>query len=186
MLLSPRQLDGGWGTHIECASTMFGSILNYICLRLLGVPPEDKACVQGLAFIRKNGGGVMAPSWAKFWMAVLGVYEWEGINSVPAELWLLPRWFPFHPWRLWCHCRMVYLPMSYLYSSRFKRDVMADPVASALRKELYLKPYDEIKWGRHRHDCCPMDAYAEISWVMRLAQDVLDVYERFFCVGPLR
>ena len=22
-------------------------------------------------------------------------------------------WIPFHPARLWCHCRMVYLPMSY-------------------------------------------------------------------------
>ena len=39
----------------------------------------------------------MAPSWCKFWLAVLGVYEWDGINSVPAEMWLLPRWFPFHP-----------------------------------------------------------------------------------------
>lgn len=43
----------------------------------------------------------------------------QGINSVPAELWLLPRWFPFHPWRMWCHSRMVYLPMSYLYSTRY-------------------------------------------------------------------
>lgn len=42
----------------------------------------------------------------------------QGINSIPTELWLLPRWFPFHPWRMWCHARMVYLPMSYLYSTR--------------------------------------------------------------------
>lgn len=56
---------------------MFGTILSYISLRLLGVSAEDPACARGLAFIRDNGGGVMAPSWAKFWMAVLGVYEWE-------------------------------------------------------------------------------------------------------------
>lgn len=56
---------------------MFGTVLNYIALRLLGVPPEDPACSKGLAFIRENGGAVMAPSWAKFWMAVLGVYDWE-------------------------------------------------------------------------------------------------------------
>lgn len=56
---------------------MFGTVLSYISLRLLGVPPEDPVCMKGRAFIRENGGVVMAPSWAKFWMAVLGVYEWE-------------------------------------------------------------------------------------------------------------
>jgi len=30
-------------------------------------------------------------------LCVLGVHEWEGINSIPAEMWLLPFWFPFHP-----------------------------------------------------------------------------------------
>lgn len=71
------QCDGGWGTHIECASTMFGTVLSYISLRLLGLPSEHEACSRGRKFIRDNGGGVMAPSWAKFWMALLGVYEWE-------------------------------------------------------------------------------------------------------------
>ena len=33
---------------------------------------------------------------------------------------VLPEWLPFHPHRWWIHCRMVYLPMSYLYGSRFK------------------------------------------------------------------
>ncbi|GLT26067.1 hypothetical protein SLA2020_011540 [Shorea laevis] len=33
--------DGGWGLHIEGDSTMFGSALSYITLRLLGEGPED-------------------------------------------------------------------------------------------------------------------------------------------------
>ena len=28
------------------------------------------------------------------------------------EAWLLPQWFPLHPARLWCHCRMVYLTLT--------------------------------------------------------------------------
>lgn len=66
---------------------MFGTILSYISLRLLGVSPEDPAGAKGLKFIRENGGGTMAPSWAKFWMAVLGVYEWE------------VRWWGWTGWR---------------------------------------------------------------------------------------
>lgn len=80
-----QQTDGGWGTHIECASTMFGTVLSYVSLRLLGVPSEDPACVKGVAFIRDNGGVVMAPSWAKFWLAVLGVYDWE-VRQEPVGL----------------------------------------------------------------------------------------------------
>ncbi|CAN0467089.1 unnamed protein product, partial [Ectocarpus sp. 12 AP-2014] len=185
-LRNHQQADGGWGTHIECASTMFGTVLSYISLRLLGVSVEDGVCARGLKFVRENGGGSMAPSWAKFWMAVLGVYEWEGINSVPAELWLLPRWFPFHPWRMWCHSRMVYLPMSYLYSTRFTHDAKSDPLCMALREELYLKRYEEVDWDANRHLCCPMDAYSELHPAMRLLQNLLAFYERWLCVGPLR
>lgn len=63
---------------------MFGTILSYISLRLLGVPVDDPACARGLTFVREHGGGSMAPSWAKFWMAVLGVYEWEVRGTEPA------------------------------------------------------------------------------------------------------
>jgi hypothetical protein len=48
-----------------------------------------------------------------------GVMHWDGHNPVPPEMWLLPDWLPFHPGRLWCHCRMVYLPMCYLYGTKF-------------------------------------------------------------------
>jgi squalene cyclase len=70
--------------------------------------------VAARTFIHAHGGAVMNPHWGKFWLATLGVYDWAGVNPIPPELWLLPRWFPFHPGKMWCHCRMVYLPMSYV------------------------------------------------------------------------
>lgn len=52
-------------------------------------------------------------------------------------MWLLPNWFPFHPGRLWCHCRMVYLPMGYLYGSRFTyAKAETDPLIGELRREV--------------------------------------------------
>ncbi|CAM9367198.1 unnamed protein product, partial [Phaeothamnion confervicola] len=179
-LRNHQQADGGWGTHIECASTMFGSVLCYVALRLLGAPPNDPAVNRGREFIRANGGAVYTSSWAKFWLALLGACEWEGINSVPPEMWLLPRWFPFHPGRLWCHCRMVYLPMCYLYGARFRHDGAADPVVAALRRELYVEEYDSIDWDATRHLVSPLDDYSPIHPFMRLAQNVLALYERWW------
>lgn len=33
------------------------------------------------------GGATGIPSWGKFWLSVLNVYDWAGNNPIPAELW---------------------------------------------------------------------------------------------------
>ena len=63
---------GAGGTHIECASTMFGTILSYIALRLLGEEAHTPYMCEARDFITSHGGALYAPSWAKFWMAVIG------------------------------------------------------------------------------------------------------------------
>jgi len=77
-LVVHQQADGGWGTHIESPSTMFGTVLCYVSLRLLGLNPDDEVCEKGRKFIRDEGGAVMTSSWAKFWLCILGCMEWKG------------------------------------------------------------------------------------------------------------
>jgi len=79
--------DGGWGLHIEGESTVFGTAMNYVVLRLLGVSEEDKRMVKARGTLYKFGGAVNGPHWAKFWLSVLGVMEWDAVNPVPPELW---------------------------------------------------------------------------------------------------
>ena len=62
--------------------------------------------------IHEHGGATAITSWGKFWLAVLGVYSWDGMNPTPPEMWLLPYagWTGIglaHPGRFWCHCRMA-------------------------------------------------------------------------------
>lgn len=77
--------------------------LLYTCLHVMLVQPMQ---------IHKGGGATYITSWGKFWLAVLGVYSWDGMNPTPPEMWLLPYapWTGIglaHPGRYWCHCRMV-------------------------------------------------------------------------------
>ncbi len=158
-----QQADGGWGTHIESPSTMFGTVVCYLAARLLGARKDEDWIKAGRKFIQNEGGAVMTSSWAKFWLCLVGCMDWKGHNSVPPEMWLLPNWFPFHPGRLWCHCRMVYLPMGYLYGSRFVySEAETDPLIEELRTELYCEPYDSIEWDRTRHLVASMDNYSPI------------------------
>jgi cycloartenol synthase len=64
--------DGGWGLHIEGPSTMFGSVLNYVTLRLLGEGPNDGegAMEKARDWILNHGGATMITSWGKMWLSV--------------------------------------------------------------------------------------------------------------------
>ncbi|KAK6941205.1 Squalene cyclase, N-terminal [Dillenia turbinata] len=212
--------DGGWGLHIEGQSTMFGSVLNYVALRLLGEEPNDGegAMEKGRKWILDHGSATAITSWGKMWLSVLGAFEWSGNNPLPPEIWLLPYILLFHPawldvldWqfarpslhtfpldltrqdilsyspspptallllnseffylrsagRMWCHCRMVYLPMSYLYGKRFVGPIT--PTILALRKELYSVPYHEIDWN----EACNLCAKEDLYYPHPLVQDIL-------------
>ena len=73
--------------HIAGKSTVFGTALNYVTLRLLGVDRDDRDAVLARALLHSLGGATGIPSWGKFWLAVLGVYDWAGLNTLLPELW---------------------------------------------------------------------------------------------------
>lgn len=159
-LYNHQNEDGGWGFHVEGHSTMFGSAVSYIALRLLGEGPdagEDNVVARGRQWILDHGGLVAIPSWGKFWVTVLGLYEWDGCNPLPPEFWLLPEFFPVHPSKMLCYCRLVYMPMSYLYGKRFVGTIT--DLIKLMRKELYTQPYHTINWNKARNTVAKEDLY---------------------------
>jgi len=161
--------DGGWGLHFEGDSSVFGTAMNYTVLRLLGVSPNEprmrkaRGCLYGL------GSALNGPHWAKFWLSVLGVMQWDIVNPVPPELWLLPDWVPISPWRWWIHMRQVFLPMSYVWSKKWQYPkAESDPLIRHLRQELFTAPHEEIAWSRYRNAISPMDNYHPKTWVLNL------------------
>ncbi|XP_021888152.1 cycloartenol synthase 2 [Carica papaya] len=168
-LFNHQNTDGGWGLHIEGPSTMFGTVLNYVTLRLLGERADGGRGTMEKAqrWIFDHGSATAITSWGKMWLSVLGVYEWSGNNPLPPKVWLCPYILPVHPGRMWCHCRMVYLPMSYLYGKRFVGPIT--PTILSLRKELYAIPYHEVDWNKARNTCAKEDLY----YPHPLVQDIL-------------
>jgi hypothetical protein len=63
---------------------------------------------------------------------------------------LLPYWVPFHPGRMWCHCRVVYLPMAYLYGTK----------STAKETEL-IRQLRQVPWF-----FCILSLCLNISWLM--------------------
>uniref|UniRef100_A0AAY4BJ47 Terpene cyclase/mutase family member n=2 Tax=Denticeps clupeoides TaxID=299321 RepID=A0AAY4BJ47_9TELE len=174
-LRSVQLPDGGWGLHVEDKSTVFGTALSYTSLRILGVDPDDPDMVRARSNLHTKGGAVGIPSWGKFWLAILNVYSWEGMNTLLPEMWLFPTWMPAHPSTLWCHCRQVYLPMSYCYAVRLS--AKEDPVVLSLRQELYVQDYASIDWPAQRNNVAPCDLYTPHSTLLTVAYLIMNVYE---------
>ncbi|XP_022155639.1 beta-amyrin synthase [Momordica charantia] len=173
--------DGGWGLHIEGHSTMFCTTLSYICMRILGEGPDgglNNACARGRKWILDHGSVTYIPSWGKTWLSIFGVYDWAGSNPMPPEFWILPSFLPMHPAKMWCYCRMVYMPMSYLYGKRFVCQIT--PLIHELRQELHAQPFDKINWKKTRHQCAKEDLYYPHPLIQDLLWDGL-----YICTEPL-
>jgi squalene/oxidosqualene cyclase-like protein len=169
--------EGSFGLHADGKGYLFTTVLNYVALRLMGVPADDPDVLRAHAWIHENGSAGAVPSWGKYWLSVLNLYSWEGCHPVPPELWLLPRALPIHPSRFWCHCRVVVLAICYLYGRRFQAPL--DPLLSSLRSELFSEPFDSIDWPAMRDRVCPRDRYFEPSRLLRVLNYVLGTIERW-------
>ncbi len=184
-IFSKQTDEGGYGLHIEGKATIFGTVLNYVALRLLGISKDDARMKKTIAFLKKEGGIAGLPQWGKLYMCALGVMEYDCIDPVPPELWLLPNWFPLvQPGKWWCHCRVVYLPMSYIYGT--KSSMPKNDLTRSLRDELFFGEYDKIDWNKYRSYVHPRDNYNPATWIYKIFSWVLDKYEKYCCIGWLR
>ena len=77
--------------------------MNYITLRLLGVDRDEPMMIKARATLHalgeihstasrfcsepSSGGATAVPTWGKAWLSILNVYEWDGMNAIPPELW---------------------------------------------------------------------------------------------------
>ncbi|KAJ6732648.1 TERPENE CYCLASE/MUTASE FAMILY MEMBER [Salix koriyanagi] len=152
-LFNHQNRDGGWGLHIEGPSTMFGTCLNYVTLRLLGEGAEggDGAMERGHKWILVHGGATEITSWGKMWLSVLGVYEWSGNNPMPPEVWLCPYLLP--------NASRLLLLVNNLEVYIHRKDVVP----------LSYVPYHQVDWNTARNTCAKEDLY----YPHPLVQDIL-------------
>lgn len=170
--------DGGWGLHIEGHSTMFGTVMQYITLRILGEDLTNPDLKRAHQWILDHGGAVKIPQWGKFYLSIMNVYDWKGNDALLPEMWKFPKWVPFHPGKYWCHNRMIFLPMSYCFGTKVTAELT--PFIEELREELYVTPYAEINWKKARREACDLDVFHPVNkWYHRLS-NITNGYERIY------
>ncbi len=160
-----RHRDGTWGMHDHSPPSLFVTTLVYVAARLLGTERGDPLLEPALRFIRREGV-LSIPSWGKFWLAMLNLYDWKGVNAVLPELWRMPARLILHPSKWYCHTRLIYMAMAVIFASRHQTAMR--PEIEQLRKELYPQGFENADFSGSCGRLCKGDLFRRPSLILRL------------------
>jgi lanosterol synthase len=167
--------DGSFGLHAEHRGSVFVTSLVYVAARLLGVSADHPLTVSAKRWLHSHGGVLAIPTWGKFWLALLGLYGWEGVRPLMPELVLLPRWLPLHPLRFYCHTRYIYLAMALLQGHRVQFNL--DALTHDLRSELYGPHGMPSSFSSYRYQLASEDLLEPPGMILRLVERLLNAYD---------
>ena len=171
------RLPGGvWGLHDHGAPHLFVTTLVYVACRLLGIHRDDPLVKPARRFLQEEGT-LGIPSWGKFWLALLNLYDWRGIHPILPELWRLPRRLPLHPSNWYCHTRLIYMAMAAIYPRRFQAPVT--PLIESLREELFPQGFENVDFPASRNHLREADLYSRPTVWLRAGYRVAGFLERF-------
>ena len=171
-----RLENGAWGFFEGSPPHLFVTTLVYIAARSLGTQRDDPLVVPARAFLQAERV-TSIPGWGKFWLALLNLYGWQGVNPVLPELWALPRWVPLHPSNWYGFTRLIYTGLAAIYLHRFQAPVT--PLIAALRAELYPQGYADIDFAATRNRVRPAELHVRPGLPLRAAFAFARWFDRF-------
>ncbi len=171
------RLEGGsWGLHEHSPPHLFVTTLVYVAARLLGIKRDDPLIEPARQFLQAEGV-VGIPSWGKFWLALLNLYDWRGVHAILPELWSLPRWIALHPSNWYCHTRLIYMAMAAVYPHRHQVPVTS--TIASLREELFPQGFANVDFSAGRNRLRDADLYARPGVWLRAGYGFARLFERF-------
>ncbi|MFW5653829.1 MAG: squalene--hopene cyclase, partial [Planctomycetota bacterium] len=108
----------GWGQFPGSGLDVSATVKGYVCLRLAGDAP-DEPHMQAIAnAILAHGGAERCNSFTNFYLAGVGMIEWDAVPAIPPEMIWLPRWSPFHLDHVSSWTRTMILPLAICTATR--------------------------------------------------------------------
>ncbi len=109
---------GGWPLFHEGAFNLSASVKAYFALKMIGDPIDAPHMRTARDAILAAGGAERSNVFTRAQLALYGEVPWRGVPVMPAEIMLLPRWFPFHLDRISYWSRTVLVPLLVLMALR--------------------------------------------------------------------
>src|SRR5690349_19058026 len=110
--------EGGWPLYYGGPAEISCSVKAYYALKLSGDDPAKAHMVRARTTILRLGGASRANVFTRIALAMFEQLPWHAVPFLPVEIVLLPRWFPFHLYKVSYWSRTVMVPLLILCTSR--------------------------------------------------------------------
>ena len=129
--------DGGWNIYLGGPSEVNATIKAYLALKLAGVPVTDPRMLKAREVALHFGGVPRMNTFSKLYLALIGLFPWEYVPTIPCEVLLIGKWFHVNFWDMSNWSRAMIVPLAII--NHFKP---THPVKVTL-DELYPDGYHE-------------------------------------------
>jgi len=117
-IFSMQLPDGGWNIYYGGPSEVNATIKAYLALKLAGVPVTDRRMLKAREVALQLGGVPRMNTFSKLYLALIGLFPWEYVPTIPPEVLLIGKWFGVQFWDMSNWSRAMLVPLAII--SHFK------------------------------------------------------------------
>ena len=101
--------DGGWNIYHGGPAEVNATIKCYLGLKLAGINTTDPRMLKARDIARNLGGPARMNTFSKLYLALIGLYPWKNLPTIPVEVILLGKFFHvnFHEMSSWSRSMLV-------------------------------------------------------------------------------
>lgn len=92
-IFSMQLPDGGWNIYHGGPAEVNATIKAYLALKLAGIPVTDTRMLRAREMALSLGGVPRMNTFSKLYLALLGLFPWKYVPTIPCEVILIGKWF---------------------------------------------------------------------------------------------
>jgi squalene-hopene/tetraprenyl-beta-curcumene cyclase len=111
-IFSMQLEDGGWNIYFGGPAEVNATIKAYLALKLAGVPVTDRRMLKAREIALSLGGVPRMNTFSKLYLALLGLFPWKHVPTIPSEVILIGKWFHVNFWEMSNWSRAMIVPLA--------------------------------------------------------------------------
>lgn len=110
-IFSMQLPDGGWNIYHGGPSEVNATVKAYLALKLAGVSVRDPRMLKAREVALHLGGVPRMNTFSKLYLALIGLFPWEYLPTIPVEVLLIGKWFHVNFWDMSNWSRGMLVPL---------------------------------------------------------------------------
>jgi squalene-hopene/tetraprenyl-beta-curcumene cyclase len=111
-IFSMQLPDGGWNIYYGGPSEVNATIKAYLALKLAGIPVTDPRMLRAREVALRFGGVPRMNTFSKLYLALIGLFPWEYVPTIPCDFVLIGKWFAVNLWEMSNWSRSMLVPLA--------------------------------------------------------------------------